>query len=56
MKGFQSGKIWQNYYYWFLKEQGVEREDALEYLKLLKKHFYELKEELLYNQRKRISP
>ena len=31
-------------YYWFRKEQGVEREDALEDLKLLKEHFYEPKD------------
>ena len=40
-------------YFWFLNIHGVERVDAIEDLKLLKEHLYELEEVSHYNQRKR---
>ena len=40
-------------YLWFLNERGVGRKEAMEDLKLLKEHYYEMKEMSYYNQMKR---
>ena len=52
-KGLPNRESLEEIYFWFLKERGIERTEALEDLKLLKEHLHDIKEETYYNQNKK---
>ena len=52
-EGLPNRESLEELYFWFLKERGIERSEALEDLKLLKQHLQDIKEETYYNQKRR---
>ena len=50
-EGLPNRESLEELYFWFLKERGLERSEALDDLKLLKEHLRNIKEETYYNQK-----